>query len=220
MYCALSVLFKDIQWWLVNPKATSKEQGKENDFEVLKKSYHLSVWLFFTTFHNFPSTYICLKFRFVFYRHLPKKIPRDESGCSRCTNPQIFGTSPFAPADFEASSTMCTCCFEIQSSPGCSCTRRSKVLTHSLKFPHIPQICYCTSTNTATYFLQDWGILLGTWRKYVNVLVRVLQLLKDWGILLRKWHKFAPLPHTLCTPPRTPRISGLKSQILKPTFLS
>ena len=24
-------------------------------------------------------------------------------GCSGCTNPQIFGTSPFAPADFEAS---------------------------------------------------------------------------------------------------------------------
>ena len=29
--------------------------------------------------------------------------------CSGCTNPQIFGTSPFAPANFEASSTMCTC---------------------------------------------------------------------------------------------------------------
>ena len=31
-----------------------------------------------------------------------------------------------------ASSTMCTRCFEIQSSPGCTCTRRSKFLTHSL----------------------------------------------------------------------------------------
>ena len=29
-------------------------------------------------------------------------------GCSGCTNLQIFGTSPFAPADFEAFSTMCT----------------------------------------------------------------------------------------------------------------
>ena len=27
---------------------------------------------------------------------------------------------------------MCTRCFEIQSSPGCTCTRRSKFLTHSL----------------------------------------------------------------------------------------
>ena len=53
-------------------------------------------------------------------------------GCSGCTNPQIFGTSPFAPADFEASSTMCTRCFETQSSTGWTCTRRSKFLTHSL----------------------------------------------------------------------------------------
>ena len=48
-------------------------------------------------------------------------------------NPQIIGTSPFAPADFEASSTMCTRCFEIQSSPGCTCTRRLKILTHTVK---------------------------------------------------------------------------------------
>ena len=47
-------------------------------------------------------------------------------------NPQIFGTSPYVPADFEASNTMCTRCFETQSSPGCTCTRRSKFLTHSL----------------------------------------------------------------------------------------
>jgi hypothetical protein len=33
-------------------------------------------------------------------------------GCSGCKNSQIFGSSPFAPADFEASSTMCTRCFE------------------------------------------------------------------------------------------------------------
>ena len=44
----------------------------------------------------------------------------------------MFGTSPFAPADFEASSTMCTRCFETQSSPGCTCTRKFKFLTHSL----------------------------------------------------------------------------------------
>ena len=56
-----------------------------------------------------------------------------QNGCSGCTNPQIFGTLPFAPADFEASSTMCTCCFENQKSQGCTCTRRSKFLTHSLK---------------------------------------------------------------------------------------
>ena len=37
-----------------------------------------------------------------------------------------------APADFEAFSTMCTRCFETQSSTGYTCTRRSKVLTHSL----------------------------------------------------------------------------------------
>ena len=28
--------------------------------------------------------------------------------------------------------SMCTCCFETQSSPGCTSTRRSKFLTHSL----------------------------------------------------------------------------------------
>jgi hypothetical protein len=39
---------------------------------------------------------------------------------------------PFAPADLEAFSTMCTRCFETQSSPGCTCTRRSKFLRHSL----------------------------------------------------------------------------------------
>ena len=74
-----------------------------------------------------------------------------QSRCSGCTNLQNFGTSPFPPADFEASSTMCTRCFEIQSSPGCSCTRRSKFLTHSLKFPTFP--------------------------KYVTVLVQILQLI-------------------------------------------
>ena len=31
-----------------------------------------------------------------------------QHGCSECTNPQIFWTSPFALADFEAFSTMCT----------------------------------------------------------------------------------------------------------------
>ena len=56
-----------------------------------------------------------------------------QNGCSGCTNPQIFGTSPFAPPDFEASSTMCTRCFETQSSSGCTCTHRSKILLHSLK---------------------------------------------------------------------------------------
>ena len=51
--------------------------------------------------------------------------------------------------------------------------------TLAKKIPHmvLEKICYCTSANTATYFLQDWGILLGTWRKYVTVLVRVLQLI-------------------------------------------
>ena len=29
-----------------------------------------------------------------------------------------------------------------------------------------------------------------------------------------------PVEIMLCTPPRTPRISGLKSQVLKPTFLA
>ena len=38
----------------------------------------------------------------------------------------------YAPADFEASSTMCTRFFETQSTSGCTCTRRSKILTHSL----------------------------------------------------------------------------------------
>ena len=32
---------------------------------------------------------------------------------------------------------MCTCCFETQSSPGCTCTRKSKFLTHSLSFDWI-----------------------------------------------------------------------------------
>ena len=54
------------------------------------------------------------------------------TGAAGARTPQIFGTSPFAPADFEASSTICTRCFETQSSPGCTCTRRSKFLTHSL----------------------------------------------------------------------------------------
>ena len=64
-----------------------------------------------------------------------------QHGCSGCTNPQIFGTSPFAATDFEASSTMCTRCFENQSSPGCTCTRRSKFLTHSLTY----QPLHCTT---------------------------------------------------------------------------
>ena len=65
-------------------------------------------------------------------------------GCSGCMNPQIFGTSPFAPADFEASSTMCTRCFEIQSSPGCTSTRRFKFLTHSL----VSHVCVTLSSRT------------------------------------------------------------------------
>ena len=31
-----------------------------------------------------------------------------QHGCSGGTHPEIFGTSPFAPADFEAFSTICT----------------------------------------------------------------------------------------------------------------
>ena len=38
----------------------------------------------------------------------------------------------FCTHNFEASSTMCTRCFETQSSPGCTCNRRSKFLAHSL----------------------------------------------------------------------------------------
>ena len=37
-----------------------------------------------------------------------KTLKAENDGCSGCTNPQIFGPSPFAPADFEAFSTMCT----------------------------------------------------------------------------------------------------------------
>ena len=51
-----------------------------------------------------------------------------QHGCSGCTNPQIFVTPLIlrllalcAPADFET-----------QSYQGCTCTRRSKFLTHSL----------------------------------------------------------------------------------------
>ena len=55
-------------------------------------------------------------------------------GCSGCTNPQTFSTSPFAPADFKASSTMCTRWFWDLSSHGWTCTRRSTFLTHSLNF--------------------------------------------------------------------------------------
>ena len=87
-----------------------------------------------------------------------------QSGCSGFTNPQIFGTSPFAPADFEASSTMCTRCFENQSSPGCTCTRRSKFLTHFLTHPLIFGFKYRFSTlkQSKVIFLHetDWYVLI------------------------------------------------------------
>ena len=73
-----------------------------------------------------------LKDRIKHTRILPYSRECVSTGVEGCMNPQIFGTSAFAPADFEVSNTMCTRCFETQSSPGCTCTRRSKFLTHSL----------------------------------------------------------------------------------------
>ena len=70
-----------------------------------------------------------------------------QHGCSGCT--QIFGTSPFAPTDFEASSTIYQYWFETQSSPGCPCTRRSKFLTHSLNYLK----CQAILSQNNFYFL-------------------------------------------------------------------
>ena len=56
-------------------------------------------------------------------------------------------------------------CFETQSSPGCTCTRRSKILTHSLTkqvtkcsssriFSHLPKKCPPTRENRYASFLR------------------------------------------------------------------
>ena len=52
-----------------------------------------------------------------------------------------------------ASSTMCTRCFETQSSPGCTCTRRSRFLTHSLLY------------LIKIYILYRWSY---SWRMPIN----------------------------------------------------
>ena len=82
-----------------------------------------------------------LQIQYTYTSPIKIEIPDREcvrAGAAGSRNPQIFGTPPFAPADFVASSTMCTRCFENQSSPGCTCTRRSKFLTHSLHI-HVHQ---------------------------------------------------------------------------------
>ena len=58
-----------------------------------------------------------------------------QHGCSGCTNPQIFGISPFAPADFEAFSTPNVNPLILRPRAlfyRTDCTRRCKFLTHTL----------------------------------------------------------------------------------------
>ena len=76
------------------------------------------------------------------------------SGCSGCTNQQIFGTSPSLPADYEASRPMSTRCFETQSSPVCTCSRRSKFLTHFLVVGCLPFAVWSMSYYILSFLIQ------------------------------------------------------------------
>ena len=80
------------------------------------------------------------------FRKADNKQEMRQNGCSGCTNPQIFGTLPFAHADFEAFSTKCNRAdFEAQSSllqnrlhlqiriPN-ACPDNCKELTYALSF--------------------------------------------------------------------------------------
>ena len=70
------------------------------------------------------------------------------NGCSGWMNPQIFGTSPFAPADFEAFSAIETPQM-LRPRPffyRTDCTHRSKFLTHALgSITHNPKNSDMTS---------------------------------------------------------------------------
>ena len=77
------------------------------------------------------------------------------AGSAGCTNPQIFGTSPFAAADFEASCTMCSRCFETQSSPGCT-------LHPHIQIPNTLHTCLIPSGD-------HWNSIFFI-RKYLNFL--------------------------------------------------
>ena len=54
---------------------------------------------------------------------------------------------------------MCTPCFETQSSPGCTCTLRSKILTYSLQVNGYQCVCddYYVGQNCDTHCPRDYS---------------------------------------------------------------
>ena len=76
-----------------------------------------------------------------------------QHGCSGCMNPQIFGTSPFAPADFEAQSSL------LQNK---DCTRRSKYLTHALR-SKVSSHFYHILVNMITCFTHMNSVVAFSW---------------------------------------------------------
>ena len=64
--------------------------------------------------------------------------------------------------DFSDSSTICTRCFETQSSPGCTCTRRSKILTHSLAdYEQLLRVFFSCFQEQKTFFFKKRKNVIG-----------------------------------------------------------
>ena len=76
-------------------------------FKATLGQYHIN-----TVDHKFEN--INQRVYFETLNHLHQEM--HQHGCSGCTTLQNFGTSPFAPAEFEVFSTIETCRFEAQSS--------------------------------------------------------------------------------------------------------
>ena len=93
----------------------------------------------FWIFTNFSPGLLGLKIRVlpILFHYACTFSPNNLTGnalarVQRVHKPADLWDITFCTRWFEASSTMCTCCFDTQSSPGCTCTRRFKILTHSL----------------------------------------------------------------------------------------
>ena len=98
----------------------------------------------------------------------------------------------------------------------CRCVIQSVSLSKNLRSPFWRLKYLCIKLTLKTQF----GLRYKIWNKRIfDASTYIATPYVCDKIFVAKSELF-PVEIMLCTPPRTPRISGLKSQVLKPTILS
>ena len=94
------------RFWSLWP---SNEKQKMNWWDTLNINCWIQVWFWSPTDIKKRARKLENEMKKIVIYNLGNALSLQYShGCNECRHPQIFGTSPFAPADFEAFSTMCT----------------------------------------------------------------------------------------------------------------